>query len=407
VPPPYGLDALLRSSLQLLSSRAAGEVLDLCGFNHLLQGNTIRVPGQQFFVEEACSGVHSLFALTVLAAIYVVWTRRPLVHAVLLLLAAVFWAFLLNMSRIAVVVIVRLVLDADISTGWQHELLGIVLFVAALLLLLSTDHALSFFLERSPQPVMHHSRQAGGASDRTRRTLLPDPTYRIFFAVLAGSFGMVGFLQILPYVLHRQTAAPPSAEGRQLAAVIRQSDLPATNGGWSQAKFEKVVRQAGHAYDFGEYSDTWTYRDRDLTVLCSLDYPFAGWHDLRVCYRGQGWQIVETEYEFLDDEWSTCVIELTLKRGANEYGHVSYVVFDRKSQSIPPYSAVFELGRPSWHVIRSTVLKRLIRFGVTDYTSFQFQAFTFSSSPLSDSQLTRTRTLFLQLLRTVRPRVVR
>jgi exosortase len=408
LPPPYGADARFRQVLQLLSSRAASEVLDLCRFNHLLQGNTLRVPGQQFFVEEACSGVHSLFALFALTAIYVVWTRRSLLHVIVLLAAAVFWATLLNVARISCVVICKLLFEVDISTGWPHELLGVVLFCGALAMLFSTEQFLQFLLA-GDSPAVQPAKRQTGKSESTVPSSQDFAGFRAkswsFVAVVA-LFGALGLTQLLPFLLRRDDAAPPDEEGKRLAALLQPGDLPAAINGWNRMNFEKFERTLSNAYAFGDYSSVWSFSNGSLRTACSFDYPFSGWHNLWACYEGQGWRVSNMKSFILDDAWSTCAVEFDMERSSNEYGHVTFVVFDRSSRSVPPFFAVFPLSNASWDILRGLVNRRLIRFGVLDYVTYQFQTFTQSATPITDEQRKQSRELFIDLLPVVRARAL-
>ena len=70
VPLPFRWDVRLVFALQDWSSRAASLMLDFWGVDHLLAGHILELPHQQFLVEEACSGIQSLFSLLAFAAIY-------------------------------------------------------------------------------------------------------------------------------------------------------------------------------------------------------------------------------------------------------------------------------------------------------------------------------------------------
>jgi hypothetical protein len=39
------------------------------------------------------------------------------------------------------------------------------------------------------------------------------------------------------------------------------------------------------------HSEVWTYQNGRVTASVALDYPYAGWHDLTVCYRVSGWEV--------------------------------------------------------------------------------------------------------------------
>ncbi|MFV1968602.1 MAG: exosortase U [Pirellulaceae bacterium] len=146
VPPPLGQDYDLIQDLQLLTARLTSMVLDVFSVAHLLEGIVLVFPGKRLFVEEACSGIQSLFALLACTAIYAVWARRPLIPALLLLCSAVFWAVVANMLRVATVALTFSTNGVDLSSGWPHQLLGLAVFALALGLIASTDALIMFLI---------------------------------------------------------------------------------------------------------------------------------------------------------------------------------------------------------------------------------------------------------------------
>ena len=139
VPPPFQWDA------QLLQLAAVANVTsDRGGAGHVgcdppAPGNTFEVPGQQFFVEDACSGIHSLLSLIGLALLFAVYTRLPVLASLCFLGSAAAAAIALNCVRVLAVVLAYTQGGLDLSTGWRHELLGAGLFVIALLFLVSAQ----------------------------------------------------------------------------------------------------------------------------------------------------------------------------------------------------------------------------------------------------------------------------
>src|SRR5262249_45473600 len=63
IPPPFGLDRLLITKLQLLTAKASSRVLDYFGVYHNMDGTVVETAGKRYMVEEACSGIHSLFSI--------------------------------------------------------------------------------------------------------------------------------------------------------------------------------------------------------------------------------------------------------------------------------------------------------------------------------------------------------
>ncbi len=152
VPPPFELDRQLILWLQSLTARWASAALDVVGVYHVMAGNVVEVGGRRLLVEEACSGVNSLFSTLACTLFYVFFVRRPPVRAVLLLAAAVGWVLAANVVRVAAIAFLAARWGIDLSEGWRHETLGAGLFVAVLGLVWSTDRLLLFLTAPSARP---------------------------------------------------------------------------------------------------------------------------------------------------------------------------------------------------------------------------------------------------------------
>ncbi len=144
VPPPLGTDLTLISELQGLTSRLSSRMLDLLAVDHLMSGNVLHIAERTFLIDEACSGVHSLFALLAAAAVSLVVTSRGVRRGAVLMIMTIVWALLLNLVRVLSIALAYVWYDIDLSEGWVHEGLGLVMFAAAVLLVLSTDQLLHF-----------------------------------------------------------------------------------------------------------------------------------------------------------------------------------------------------------------------------------------------------------------------
>src|SRR5205807_2642759 len=103
-------------------------VLDLVGVYHVLAGNVVEVGGRPLLVEEACSGIHSLFAVLAVTWFYAGWTRRAPLPAGVLLVAAVGWVLAANVTRVVAVAWADDAWGLDLATGWAHDALGLLLF---------------------------------------------------------------------------------------------------------------------------------------------------------------------------------------------------------------------------------------------------------------------------------------
>ena len=124
IPPPLAWDESLVRWMQLTTSQAASLVLDVFGVRHLMEGNVLVLPGHRLFVEEACSGVSSLFTLLSATACLLVFVRRPLLWSALLLAASVFWAGVANTARVVTVALGPVHDDFDLSRAGSTKRLA-------------------------------------------------------------------------------------------------------------------------------------------------------------------------------------------------------------------------------------------------------------------------------------------
>ena len=119
--PPLGLDSDVVTMLQALASGWSSPVLDTLGVFHLREGNVIRLADRRLLIDEACSGVHSLFAVLAGTIFLALWARRSLIRGIVLVAIAVTWVILGNVARIVAVAYLAASRQIDVSSGWSHE----------------------------------------------------------------------------------------------------------------------------------------------------------------------------------------------------------------------------------------------------------------------------------------------
>ena len=208
LPLPSLWDRQLRTSLQLIVTQASSIALDALGFLHLAEGATIEFPGHRLLVEEACSGIQSLFTMLACAGILAVWRSRPLWHATTMLVCAALWAIVFNIFRVTAIAIAYVRFDIDLATGWQHDALAIVLFLFGLKCLQSTDHLIVFLI--SPIEDTNNrfvaswnaltETQAESASDNSMKNILHRSS-RLGLGFVAILFLLLGTVQTASMVL--------------------------------------------------------------------------------------------------------------------------------------------------------------------------------------------------------------
>lgn len=120
--------------LQFTASRIGAALLEWRQIPVLLSGNVIRIPGQELFVAEACSGLRSLTALlslgVLLGALFLDrWPTRWLLVALTIPVA-----ILVNGVRIFVTGFLVLFVSPEMGEGFMHTSEGMVMFGGAFLM---------------------------------------------------------------------------------------------------------------------------------------------------------------------------------------------------------------------------------------------------------------------------------
>jgi len=104
VPLPSNLDLKLVNKLQFLSSQLASYILDAFGQVHFREGVILITEKKQFFTEEACSGIRSLFSSVSAMAIFGVMMRYSWQRHLFNAIQTILWVVIGNAVRIALVV---------------------------------------------------------------------------------------------------------------------------------------------------------------------------------------------------------------------------------------------------------------------------------------------------------------
>src|SRR6202011_4728488 len=100
ITPPNFVYERLTLSLQLLASRLGETFLEALGYSVMREGNILELVGIKLSVEEACSGIRSLFSILFMCTLYNFFFVRGNLLKGLLLVMAVPIAILGNAGRI-------------------------------------------------------------------------------------------------------------------------------------------------------------------------------------------------------------------------------------------------------------------------------------------------------------------
>lgn len=136
---PGLMDEDLIHWLQRVTTSISSGALHLMGMLHYREGNILKFPDKSFLVEEACSGVNSVFTILFVATLVICLRQRAFLHGLCLLCLGLLFAGGMNVVRILTIALAWDRYKYDLSTGTSHETLGYVCLAVAAILLLSAD----------------------------------------------------------------------------------------------------------------------------------------------------------------------------------------------------------------------------------------------------------------------------
>jgi exosortase B len=130
----------------------AEQVLYAAGYPIARSGVTLSIGPYQLLVADACSGLHSMFSLTAMGLLYLYLMQRTSIARNLIIMAAILpIAFVANVVRVMVLVLVTYHLGDEAGQGFLHGFAGIMLFVIGLLSLFVLDWVLGFIFPDRPR----------------------------------------------------------------------------------------------------------------------------------------------------------------------------------------------------------------------------------------------------------------
>ena len=144
-------------NFQLWTAQWAGSILAAVGYPAFVSGDQIMLAGQGFAVIEGCSGLRSVMTLTMTSILLADLFGRRGLHAVLVVVAAPFIAFVLNGFRV-----ITLMLNPHSEIVAIHNLQGVLILLLGLMLLYGLDGLLARWL--SPKAATAPAEPAAAAS---------------------------------------------------------------------------------------------------------------------------------------------------------------------------------------------------------------------------------------------------
>ncbi|MCV2360222.1 exosortase B [Paucibacter sp. TC2R-5] len=148
VPLPESLVSMVTAPLKMAVSIVASNILYYLGYPVGRSGVMLTVGQYQLLVADACAGLNSMFTLEALGMLYMnLMKYTSAARNIALAVALVPIAFVANISRVMILVLVTYYLGDEAGQGFVHGFAGMVLFMVALLFMLVMDKILGIFFD--------------------------------------------------------------------------------------------------------------------------------------------------------------------------------------------------------------------------------------------------------------------
>ena len=146
IPVPGWVLDTLTIGLQHLISNVATSILAYFDYPVMRQGVVIFIAQYQLLVEDACSGMNSLFGLIAISLFYIYLLHRAdWRHAILLVAAILPIAIVVNLIRVLALILITYYFGDAVAQGFVHNFAGIVLFALSLALMVLVDYLIRRF----------------------------------------------------------------------------------------------------------------------------------------------------------------------------------------------------------------------------------------------------------------------
>ena len=140
LPPPYTLSWFLTVHLRLLITEASVGIFRAMGFSIVRDGLNILIDQYNIAVQDACSGMNSLFSLSAIGLVYL-YLRRGSTwwYLALMIPPIIVFAIVGNLARVVAVIGLTHYFGDAVAQGYLHESAGLLVFLVALLGVVGVD----------------------------------------------------------------------------------------------------------------------------------------------------------------------------------------------------------------------------------------------------------------------------
>lgn len=401
--PPFDLDKELVHRLQGLSSELSSDILDALNNIHLKNGNLMETRCRTLFVEEACSGIDSQYALLAIAVTLLLAGKSGTIVSLITILTVPLWAIFGNILRIVLIVVLLDRFDVDLSLGWPHTLVGLVTFSFAAWAHWSSVQFLSFVSHR-----LFRIKADNGSSVNADSQVWPFPmnypsSIKRWYLIYSGAMLLLTPTAFIGLAEQGLRVGIPRLTVSMIASLPSEDDLPSKAFGCTRSYFSSQIRNWDSLQGQGQQSRVWAYTANETEHIMSLDLPFRGWHPLWHCYESTGWTILRSNEVSRHEDGSEMdwpFFEFYLHNSSIGFAELRFALFDQNglpylsSESIGPNRQTFDWATKFMPSIFEQI--HSLRTPVPPLT-FQCQLFTIrkDSDSVSENQSTEGRAMFL------------
>ena len=171
IPLPGMFVDLITGSLKGLIANIVESGLYAAGYPIARSGVILSIGPYQLQVEDACSGLHSMFSLSALGTLFMYLVgRKSLPHMGIMLASILPIAFVANVVRVMALVLVTYYFGDEAGQGFLHGAAGMVLMLVALLFFFCLDLLLDKLLPFQPHDGAKRGAPVTTVESRTDHT---------------------------------------------------------------------------------------------------------------------------------------------------------------------------------------------------------------------------------------------
>ena len=135
IPLPMVIIANLSFKLKIFAADLATLLLNNMRIPAIREGSIIKMRSAYVVVEDVCSGLRSLIALTALGSVFAYWLKSSLWKRLFLFLSTIPIAIITNVCRILLLSAISEIWGTQYASGWIHNITGYLVFILAFILL--------------------------------------------------------------------------------------------------------------------------------------------------------------------------------------------------------------------------------------------------------------------------------